>query len=745
MYRIKRRQFLQFAGSAIATLGLSHLDIIRQGNRYARALAPDTSRKLALLVGINAYPFDNELSGCVTDVEMQKNLLIYRFGFHPKDILTLTDSQATRQNILAAFEEHLIKQAKPGDVAVFHYSGHGSRVADPECIYKDREGNCLNSTFVPTDNNLSLKAREKGGEVPDITGHTLWLLMSALQTENFTAVLDSCHSGGGKRGNLTVRSIGGGSQLKANQAEIEYQQQWLSKLNLSPQEYKRQLQAGVAKGAVIASARLDQLAADAPFSGFKAGAFTYVMTQYLWQQTGNEPLESAVANIGRSTTQMSAGQNPEYEVKGANSEEQPVYFQKLQTAPAEATITGGEGGEVELWLGGINSYSIRTFDKGAILTLVDASGKKQGLVRMESRNGLIGRAKPIENTNIDALKLGSLLQERVRVVPADVTLRIGLDQSLGNDKPEAEAALRLIKQVEAFPAQQGKEVEYLLGRITSDNRQFQTKPAEDIPAPGSAGLFTPALELIPGSFGAAGEPVSAAVTRLKSKLKSLLAAHLVKMILNPASSQLNVAATMNLPDSEILASTFTVRGAAGKTEAPAPQGRNLFKQLPVGTRLQFQVTNKENRDLHVSVLVIDPEGEMTVIFPNTWTAAQDATLVKAGETLRIPEQGKDSFKLTVQKPLGIVEILVLASGTPLGESLKALQAIAARGGQARGKPMTLADEDPKIVIDSLLNDLNRGTRGGGVVAELDESVRGVDTTQLAALSITFESVEKPNA
>jgi hypothetical protein len=165
----------------------------------------------------------------------------------------------------------------------------------------------------------------------------------------------------------------------------------------------------------------------------------------------------------------------------------------------------------------------------------------------------------------------------------------------------------------------------------------------------------------------------------------------------------------------------------------------------VGTRLQFQVTNKENRDLHVSVLVIDPEGEMTVIFPNTWTAAQDATLVKAGETLRIPEQGKDSFKLTVQKPLGIVEILVLASGTPLGESLKALQAIAGRGGQARGKPMTLADEDPKIVIDSLLNDLNRGTRGGGVVAELDESVRGVDTTQLAALSITFESVEKPNA
>lgn len=134
MTRISRRHFLQFAGSTLATLGLSQWDIINQGNRYAKVLAQDTPRKLALLVGINQYPnskrFEN-LEGCVTDVNLQQELLIYRFGFNPDDILTLTsdqtpDKQPTRKNILAAFEEHLIKQAKPGDIVVFHFSGRGT-------------------------------------------------------------------------------------------------------------------------------------------------------------------------------------------------------------------------------------------------------------------------------------------------------------------------------------------------------------------------------------------------------------------------------------------------------------------------------------------------------------------------------------------------------------------------------------------------------------------------------------------
>ena len=53
MVRISRRQFFQFAGSTLATLGLSQLNLQRQGDRYGHVLAQSTPRKVALLVGIN--------------------------------------------------------------------------------------------------------------------------------------------------------------------------------------------------------------------------------------------------------------------------------------------------------------------------------------------------------------------------------------------------------------------------------------------------------------------------------------------------------------------------------------------------------------------------------------------------------------------------------------------------------------------------------------------------------------------
>ena len=207
MPSIKRRYFLQLAGSTLATLGLSYLDIIQQGNRYAQVLAQNTSRKLALLVGINHYPtndrFFGDLKGCVTDVDLQQELLIHRFGFQQRDIVRLTsdetsDKLPTRNQILTAFEEHLIKQAQPGDVVVFHFSGHGSRLRDSNPVQ-----NCPNQLFNNQLNSSLVTADEgKNGLSLDIMGRTLFLLRSAITTENVTFVLDSCYSGGGTRGNF---------------------------------------------------------------------------------------------------------------------------------------------------------------------------------------------------------------------------------------------------------------------------------------------------------------------------------------------------------------------------------------------------------------------------------------------------------------------------------------------------------------------------------------------------------------
>ncbi len=385
MYHISRRQFFQFAGSTLATLGFSQLNIQKQGDRYGKVLAQTTPRKLALLVGINKY-LDAPLEGCINDVELQRQLLIHRFGFNRKDIYTLTDEQATRQGILDAFEEHLIKQAKPGDVAVFHYSGHGSRILDPDPIIvsASRDKNGLSGTFVPIDSGLPPGYPQQGGVVKDIMGHTLYLLVSSLKTENFTAILDSCYSGGATRyPNFRVRARDGGEKIQVAPEEKIYQDKLLSHLKMSREAFVNGYRAGVAKGVVLAATNPEQTAADARFNGFAAGAFTYLLTQYLWQQTSTA--ESAISYIVPNIFQEYK-QTPRYDVKvGSGYEKQPLYFISNPSPVANAVITEVKGKQAKLWLGGVELASL---DKGTVFNIIKGKGK----VTLESREGLVGIA-----------------------------------------------------------------------------------------------------------------------------------------------------------------------------------------------------------------------------------------------------------------------------------------------------------------------------------------------------------------
>jgi len=739
MSRIKRRQFLQFAGSALGAIGLSQLDLLQQGARYGKVLAQSTPRKLALLVGINDYPeskrFQN-LQGCLTDVELQRQLLIYRFGFNPNDIKILTNKEATREGILTLFEEHLIKQAKSGDVVVFHFSGHGSRVADPDGISPDG----LNSTFVPA-NDSSLAEQ---GIVNDIMGRTLFLLMSALKqkTENVTAVLDSCHSGGGTRGNIRVRSAIGGSDLKASPVELEYQQQWLKRLNLPAKERER----GVATGVVLASARPKDAAADYEFPGFYAGAFTYLLTQYLWQQTTN--VESVINRVKKNIRPLS-NQVPLFEVKpNSGNEQKSVYFLDKEALPAEAVITELNGNEATLWLGGIAQDSMDAFGEGATFVTLGGGGRgaKSTEVELKSRDGLFGKA-----IVKGAAQPGTLLQEFARAIPGDWKLQIGLDPSLGTDATAAKEAIKDLSRIEAVPSQSGskpypKAVHYILSRVTGAYRQQlqQQNQGVEIPPEGSICLFSPALELIPKSFGEPGETVAKAIARLRPKLKSLLAARIVKMTLNAESSRLKLGVTMNLvgQEGQIIGQAFTPRGCEEPTSCPPLGSRGseqqLTQQLPIGSSLQFRVSNGEQNPLYVGIVLIDPAEGLVVLFPNDYQTASDkqseeTTRIEPNKTLVIPDPNKHGFELTPQEP-GVGEVLVIASQKPLTNALLRLQSLADKPGRKGGEPLATRGDEAVNVVSDLLDDLS--DKRSSLI-----KVRPISVSQMAALSITFEVVK----
>ncbi|HEY9639764.1 MAG TPA: caspase family protein, partial [Coleofasciculaceae cyanobacterium] len=443
MSSIKRRHFLQAAGSTLAAIGLSQIDFLTQADRYGKVLAQSTPRKLALLVGINQYQSIRGLNGCLNDVKLQKHLLIHRFGFNPQDIYEVsdeTDLKPTRDNILSAFDEYLIKQAKPGDVVVFHYSGHGDLVRDPNPI---RDAACENSicqfngTLVPM-NAAAIGETASEVIVPDIMGRTLFLLMSAIQTENLTVILDSCHSGAGTRGNVVVRAAQSrttraGQTSVASPAEQEFQESLRSRFYPSFADFQNARQAGIAKGVALGSAQRNQEAIDAVIgsapNAINAGGFTYLLTRYLWQQTSSDTAETAHARLELATNSLSEtarngiSQIPTFEYQpNSTHNRKPLYFLPTSRIAAEAVITNADNmQQIEFWLGGVVSQSFENNGSGNTFTLLDANGNAVGEIEQTDRRGFHGYGKLTKGRSQDAVN-GRLLREHIVGLPTDLSL-----------------------------------------------------------------------------------------------------------------------------------------------------------------------------------------------------------------------------------------------------------------------------------------------------------------------------------
>ena len=85
--------------------------------------------KKALLIGINYIGTNNELYGCINDVNIVKER-ISKEGFTSINMITdLTETKPTKLNILKEFT-NLLVNSQPGELLFFMYSGHGDYTLD---------------------------------------------------------------------------------------------------------------------------------------------------------------------------------------------------------------------------------------------------------------------------------------------------------------------------------------------------------------------------------------------------------------------------------------------------------------------------------------------------------------------------------------------------------------------------------------------------------------------------------------
>ncbi|TFI52247.1 DUF4384 domain-containing protein [Mastigocladus laminosus UU774] len=502
-------------------------------------------------------------------------------------------------------------------------------------------------------------------------------------------------------------------------------------------------------GAAIFAAQRNQQAADASFAkDVHAGVFTYALTRQLWQQTSNEAMGKVVIAAAAKTEQFlktmqnSRLQNPAIEVNSGSTDNQlPIYFLPMQKPAADAVITEVKGNAVKILLTGAEPQVLVALGKGASFTVLNERGQTQGTVEIELRDRLIATGL-LKNNSEAKIAPGSVLQEKIRAIPTNLKLRIGLDKSLKQEAATVQQALRSLPRIEVVPLLE-QEVHYILGRMLPAYRQeLEKRAVADLPPVNSVGLFSVAFDPIPASFAAAEESVKDAINRLQTKFKLLLAARLIKLALNTTSSKLNVVGSIHLANNQaLLAESFTVRGGRNQNlenRQPLRSINQPLVQIQIEQPVQISVENRERQDLYMAVLIFSSDGDIDILFP--LGDDKNAALINAGATLQIPSatQIQKGYKLSFTKPLGIAEVLIVASTEPIQNALKPLQTLVAEKQNPR-RSSDIVAEKTDVAIASLLDDLAGGSR---TAAKLTSEIRQLDTQQMAALSITFEIIDE---
>jgi len=152
----------------------------------------------ALCIGIDKYPGDAELHGCVSDA-LAWQASLAQLGF---EVNVLLDEAATYRGILDAVAR-TVTQARPGDVIAIQYSGHGIQFPDADGDEEDAKDEAL----VPFDSAHQYF----------VSDDELWdSLQAVADSVQLYVFMDCCHSRSNSR--AYARASEGATDASARRA-----------------------------------------------------------------------------------------------------------------------------------------------------------------------------------------------------------------------------------------------------------------------------------------------------------------------------------------------------------------------------------------------------------------------------------------------------------------------------------------------------------------------------------------------
>lgn len=688
-----RREFIQRVGLLSTGLWASDFSLVR---RYQSVLAQSTPRKLALLVGLNQYSRTvnvSGLKGCVTDVEFHRELLVHRFGFRLSDVLTLTDEAATRSNIEAAFTTHLLEQARPGDVVVFHFSGYGCLVRTKSSAEGGTPTYGEQQALLATDAWLPNPMQ---GEAPLFNGiyeDTLFLLLRSLPTDQVTTLLDvgvqpslelRCKS-------LRERALPPWQADTFSIAELAFQDRLLQQTQLTRDRVQVQRQSGQVPGLVLAAAEIAQpTALELDRQDFSAGLFSYALMQQLWTST---PETTITIQFGQISSQMAQriGPNPQPLAKGQKSFGNLPWSTGFFAVPQSVgvvTSTDRRGQTAKLWLGGMPDALLAVYQSQSCFRCMNPSI----LLQMRSRQGWTAIAQHVSGP---PLQEGLFLEEAIRVLPRSLSLKLALGSNLERiERVDATSVVSVGKRsIQVVGTAQSAD--YIFTKIpapntvpkpddsTKSNHAPPNAILEPLPA-ASYGLAYLGGTLLPNTIGDRGEVVKLALQRLLPMLDTLLAIKLLDLTINDTPTPLRVGATLEqLDDLSQPLIRLQTPGAPPPppidetTEAPIPKADKTSKTLsiPNGTAIQYRVSNWNDFPIYLWIVGVDSG---TTVFASYATDSASATpeqkptlkplIVQPGASVVLPNASQ-TWKASTTA--GLNKTFVFCTREPLRQTLVA--------------------------------------------------------------------------
>ena len=599
----------------------------------ARA-ADDPPRKFAVLIGVTAlkYTPSRALKGPANDIAHMRDLLVDRFAFAPGDIVVVEKQAATKAGMIRAIETELIAKARPGDLCLLYYSGHGTQVPDQPPL---DEADGLDEALVPYDANITHGIRldthkpcdgtncegdkcDGGDPTPStlLLDDELNVLLSRIKTNNVVVLLDSCHSGTATRGGATDKRW-----LRARAIDRP--------TTTGVQTGSDDLGGDMLEPVVLTAAAASQTAKDWPFlaeqraSGGQPsdpapdgndnmGAFTYFLLEAL-QSGGNATYRQVMEHIAARLNAREFSQTPQLEGRGLDR-----VFLSVATASLKPPVNEGIFGPFRI-PGAMEVQVVSAQGKTARLRAVGGRPVAPGSVFSEGTVALQVGASAGSGLEFVGSVLGGgptvpgqILKERFRRITAP-PLRVAVTGA-GSNTSGLETALRAASAGDRFrlvSASEARDCDLEVSKI--------------------------------------GGQVTVTPYRNQQKLSAVMGASVAAIVPSGLTLLDNLAATTLLSRLENPSAAFAVDVRVNGKESD---------EVAIDDTVTF--TARASQDCYLYLVDIDPAGKITVLFPNKFSSSNKLT---AGKIYNMPLP--DVYRLRIEGLAGPEVVKAIATVAPL--------------------------------------------------------------------------------